>query len=164
MHLAVAARVDGVAVADVDRALYEERSLVKQLAMRRTLLAFPRDLIPAALGSASARVATAFSGRISRTIVANGFATDGDAWLEEACTAVEGAVASGGSLSNAEIRDKVEMVRGQVDVGSGKWGRPFRCLHGSARCSVSEGGSRGGQRSGAGPTRVPAAAHGGLAG
>lgn len=123
MHLAVAARVDGVSVADVDRALYEERSLVKQLAMRRTLFAFPRDLIPAALGSASARVVTAVSGRISRTIVANGFATDGDAWLEEACTAVEEAVARGGSLSNVEIRDKVEMVRGQVDVGTGKWGQ-----------------------------------------
>jgi hypothetical protein len=126
VHLAVAARVDGVSVADVDRALYEERSLVKQLAMRRTLFAFPRDLIPAALGSASARVATAISSRISRTIVANGLATDGEAWLEEACTAVEEAVARGGSLSNAEIRDKVEMVRGQVDVGTGKWGQPVQ--------------------------------------
>jgi hypothetical protein len=115
--------VDGAAVSHVDRALYEERSLVKQLAMRRTLFAFPRDLIPATLGSASGRVATAFSSRIARTIVANGFATDGDAWLEEACTAVEDAVAQGGSLSNAEIRDKVEMVRGQVDVGTGKWGQ-----------------------------------------
>jgi hypothetical protein len=123
VHLAVAARVDGVSVADVDRALYQERSLVKQLAMRRTLFAFPRDLIPAALGSASARVVTAFSGRISRTIVANGFATDGDAWLEEACTAVEEAVVRGGSLSNVEIRDKVEMVRGLLDVGTGKWGQ-----------------------------------------
>ncbi len=123
VHLAVAARVDGVSVADVDRALYEERSLVKQLAMRRTLFAFPRDLIPAALGSASARVATAFSSRISRTIVANGLATDGDGWLEEACSAVEEAIARGGSLSNAEIRDKVEMVCGQVYVGTGKWGQ-----------------------------------------
>ena len=112
VHLAVAARTEGISVAGVDRALYEERSLVKQLAMRRTLFAFPPDLIPAALGSASGRVATAFSARIARTIVANGFATDGDAWLEEACTAVEDAVARGGSLSNAEIRDRVEIVRG----------------------------------------------------
>ena len=32
--------------------------MVKQLAMRRTLFVFPRDLLPSACGSASARVAT----------------------------------------------------------------------------------------------------------
>ena len=117
VHLAVAARVDGATVADVDRVLYEERSLVKQLAMRRTLFAFPRDLIPAALGSASDRVAAALSSRISRAIA------EGDAWLGEACLAVEEVVSQAGALSNAEIREKVAMVRGQVKVGTGKWGQ-----------------------------------------
>jgi len=149
VHLAVVARVDGVSVADVDRALYDERSLVKQLAMRGTLFAFPRDLIPAALGSASARVAAAFSGRISRTIVANGFATDGDAWLEEACTAVEEAIAPWGSLSNAEIRDRVEMVRGQIDVGTGKWRQavavsPWICTLLGLRGRLTRGSAVGG--------------------
>ena len=123
VHLAVAARVDGATVADVDRALYEERSLVKQLAMRRTLFAFPRDLVPAALGSSSDRVAAALSSRISRTIAENGLASDGDAWLDEACRAVEDVVSDAGALSNAEIRSKVPMVRGQVNVGTGKWGQ-----------------------------------------
>ena len=58
VHLAVAARAEGVSPADVDAALYDERTIVKQLAMRRTLFVFPRDLLPAAWGSASARVAT----------------------------------------------------------------------------------------------------------
>ena len=57
VYLSLLARVDGLTVADVDTALYDERSLVKQLAMRRTLFVFPRDLLPAAWGSASARVA-----------------------------------------------------------------------------------------------------------
>ena len=56
-YLSMHARVDGVTRADVDRALYDDRTLVKQLAMRRTLFVFPRDLLPAAWGSASARVA-----------------------------------------------------------------------------------------------------------
>ncbi len=123
VHLAVAARVAVAAVSDVDRVLYEERSLVKQLAMRRTLFAFPRDLVPAALGSSSDRVAAALSSRISRTIATNGLATDGDAWLDEACRAVEDAVSHAGALSNAEIRSQVPMVRGQVNVGTGKWGQ-----------------------------------------
>ena len=57
VYLSLHARVDGLTRADVDRALYDERTLVKQLAMRRTLFVFPRDLLPAAWGSASARVA-----------------------------------------------------------------------------------------------------------
>src|SRR5690625_3370691 len=48
VHLSVHARTEGVTPADVDAALYEDRSLVKQLAMRRTLFVFPRDLLPAA--------------------------------------------------------------------------------------------------------------------
>src|SRR5687768_9293214 len=55
VHLALWARVPGLAVADVDSALYDAHSLVKQLAMRRTLFVFPRELLPAAWGSAAAR-------------------------------------------------------------------------------------------------------------
>ena len=123
VHLAVAARVDGVTVADVDRALYEDRCLVKQLAMRRTLFAFPRDLVPAALGSSSDRVAAALSSRIIRAVTDNGLATDGEAWLDRACQQVAEAVTAAGALSNAEIRERVPMVRGQVQVGRGTWGQ-----------------------------------------
>ncbi len=54
--------------ADCTRALYEERSLVKQLAMRRTLFVFPRDLLPA-WASASARVAKAEGDRMRVTTI-----------------------------------------------------------------------------------------------
>ena len=50
------------------------RSVVKQLAMRRTLFVFPRDLLPAAWGSASARVATSERKRIAKAIAAAGIA------------------------------------------------------------------------------------------
>ena len=57
VHLAAFARC-GATVAEVDRALYVDRTVVKQLAMRRTVFAFPRELLPGVWGSASARVAT----------------------------------------------------------------------------------------------------------
>ena len=57
VHLSVAARMHEADVAEVDAALYTDRSLVKQLAMRRTLFAFPVQSLPAVWGSASARVA-----------------------------------------------------------------------------------------------------------
>ena len=57
VHLAVGARTTGVTPFDVDAALYDDRGIVKQLAMRRTLFAFPRDLLPAALAVARERIA-----------------------------------------------------------------------------------------------------------
>src|SRR5687768_2430246 len=55
VYLSCWARTDSLELADVDRALYTDRTLVKQLAMRRTLFVFPRDLLPAVWSSASAR-------------------------------------------------------------------------------------------------------------
>ena len=80
VYLSLQARVDGLTVADVDRALYDDRSLVKQLAMRRTLFVFPRDLLPAAWGSASTRVAAQLEARLAKELEAAGHA-DGAAVL-----------------------------------------------------------------------------------
>ena len=46
VHLSLHARVADLTVADVDRAFYDARTLVKQLAMRRTLFVFPRGCRP----------------------------------------------------------------------------------------------------------------------
>src|SRR5690349_103940 len=77
VYLSCWARVDGFELADLDRALYEDRSLLKQLTMRRTLFVFPRDLIPHVWSSASARVATAERARIAKGVVKVGLTTDG---------------------------------------------------------------------------------------
>ncbi len=56
VYLSVVARADSASRRHRP-ALYDDRSVVKQLAMRRTLFAFPRDLLPHVWGSASDRVA-----------------------------------------------------------------------------------------------------------
>jgi len=88
VYLSCWARVSSLAVADVDRALYDDRSLVKQLAMRRTLFVFPRDLLPAVWPSASARVAGIERAQMSKDAVKAGLAADGDDWLDRARAAV----------------------------------------------------------------------------
>lgn len=120
VHLAVAARTEGVSVADVDRCLYLDRALVKQLAMRRTLFAFPRDLLPAALGSAAPRVGDALRRRIETAVAARG--GDSADWLAQVRAHVTLALA-GGQLSTSEIRAAVSELDFRVDVGSGKWGQ-----------------------------------------
>ena len=65
-HLSLHARVRDVAVEDVEAALYDARSLVKPMAMRRTLFVVTRDLLPAVAGSAGRRVAEAERRRLAR--------------------------------------------------------------------------------------------------
>jgi hypothetical protein len=78
----------GASREQVDRALYEDRTVVRQLAMRRTVFAFPRDLLPAVRGSASARVAAQLAARLAKEVEANGLAEDGTAWVRDVCAAV----------------------------------------------------------------------------
>jgi hypothetical protein len=52
----------------MDEALFESRSLIKQLAMRRTLFVFPLELLPAALSGPSARVARQGYGRLVKDL------------------------------------------------------------------------------------------------
>ncbi len=123
VHLAVAARTEGVAVPDVDRALYDDRSLVKQLAMRRTLFVFPRDLLPAAWGSASARVAEAERKRIGGNAATAGLAADGDAWLQARREEVLGLLHEVGPLGARELRERLPALDVKVETSPGTtWG------------------------------------------
>ncbi len=127
VHLAVHARTDGVTPQDVDRALYEDRSLVKQLAMRRTLFVFPRELLPAALGSASARVAAEQRRVIARDVEKHGVADDGGAWLDAAASAVLARLAGSEPLSARELREQVPELTGAITVNlDKKYGGTFQ--------------------------------------
>jgi len=87
VYLSAFAR-SGASRAEIDRALYADRSVVRQLAMRRTVFALPRELLPAVLGSASARVAAQLTARLVKEVEANGLARDGAGWVRETCAAV----------------------------------------------------------------------------
>ncbi len=133
VHMAVAARMHGATVADVDAALYVERSVVKQLAMRRTLFVFPRDLLGAALGSAAARTAAGEGRRLVRDVERAGVAADGTAWLNEARdlvlgvlrghgTSEEGPSADAQPKSVQQVREAVPMIDRKALVAPGtKW-------------------------------------------
>lgn len=120
VHLSVRVRAPHLRVADVDRALYEERTLVKQLAMRRTLFVFPRELLPAAWGSASARVAASERAGLVKGAVTSGLAPDGEAWVEQRRAEILAATAtSPGGLTAAEVREAVPEAAVQVTVPGG---------------------------------------------
>ncbi|MFS1301889.1 winged helix DNA-binding domain-containing protein [Streptosporangium longisporum] len=117
VHLSCRARVASLTLADVDRALHDDRDLVKQLAMRRTLFVFPRDLLPAVWPSASARVAGNERARMAKDVVRAGLAADGDDWLDRARAEVLAMLADAPDGRSAlEIRRAVPMIDVKVTV------------------------------------------------
>lgn len=116
VHLSIWARTTDVTPDDIDRSLYVDRSLIKQLAMRRTLFVFPREVLPAVLASASARVAASEGARMARELVRAGITNDGAAWLDRAGEEVMAVLAQDGALSAAQLRRAVPRL--DVTVGS----------------------------------------------
>jgi hypothetical protein len=87
--------------------------------MRRTLFVFPRDLLPAAWGSAAARVAEQQEARLVKEVEAAGHAEDGAAWLAEARARVVDVLA-GKALTAQEIRKAVPALEARLDLAPGK--------------------------------------------
>ncbi|MDG9701638.1 winged helix DNA-binding domain-containing protein [Streptomyces sp. DH37] len=120
VHLSCHARTNALTTADVDRALFIERGLVRQLAMRRTLFVFPRDLLPAAWAGPSARVAAAERARMAGDVVEAGLASDGHAWLDHARADVLALLTTAADgLTAREIRRAVPAIDVKVAVRPG---------------------------------------------
>jgi len=123
VYLSARARVGELTVGDLDRALYVDRSLVKHLAMRRTLFVFPREVMDLAQAGASNRVAAAERRRLIRDVEAAGLRRNGERWLAEASKAVLAALADGREATSAELREEIPLLEGSIAYGEGKsWG------------------------------------------
>ena len=127
VHLALWARTAAVTVADVEEALYEERTLVKQPAMRRTLWAFPCELLPAVWGSAAERVAGQQHKDVLKYVAAGGFTDDPEAWVAAAYDATLAALDDGVPRTAAQLRGLVPALDGRFTLGTPdkKWGGSF---------------------------------------
>jgi hypothetical protein len=119
VYLSTFARTDATR-ADIDRVLYEERTVVKQLAMRRTLFAFPRELLPSVWGSASARVATQLRTRLAKEVESNGLAEQGEEWVSDRFDAVLRSLREDGPATTAELRTRFPELSRRLELAPGK--------------------------------------------
>jgi DNA glycosylase AlkZ-like len=123
IYLSAWVRVDGMRVPDLERALYVERSLVKHLAMRRTLFVFPRDTLRLAQAGVSNRVAEAERRRLVRDVEKAGLHADGGRWLFQASEQVLAALSDGREATSSELREEIPLLEGSIAYGEGKsWG------------------------------------------
>jgi hypothetical protein len=119
VYLSAFART-GASREDIAVALYEARDVVKQLAMRRTLFAFPRDLLPAVWGSASGRVAAKLGTRLAKEVESNGLADDGAAWVGRMSEAVMRCLGEVGPSTTAELREHLPELGLRLELNPGK--------------------------------------------
>jgi len=123
VYLSALARVDGMAMSDLDRALYVDRSLVKHLAMRRTLFVFPRGILAATQAGASERVADFERHRLIGEVEKAGLHRNGERWLNQACEVVLAALPDGREATSSELRDEIPLLEGSMTYGEGRsWG------------------------------------------
>ena len=126
VYLSAWARTEGMTVADLERALYVERSVVKHLAMRRTLFVFPRETMSVAQAGASNRVADAERRRLIRDVEKAGLHRDGERWLSDASEQVLALLSEGREATSSELRAEIPLLEGSIAYGEGKsWGGHF---------------------------------------
>jgi Winged helix DNA-binding domain len=123
VYLSAWARVDEMTVADMERALYVDRSLVKHLAMRRTLFVFTRETLAFAQAGASNRVADFERRRLIRDVEKAGLQRDGERWLSRASEEVLAVLSDGREATSTELRAEIPSLEGSIAYGEGKsWG------------------------------------------
>ncbi|WP_063061320.1 winged helix DNA-binding domain-containing protein [Nocardia sienata] len=126
VHLSVAARGHDLGPAQVERALYEDRSLVRMLAMRRTMFVAPVDLVPVLHASCGADLAVKQRRTYARYLEQAGIG-EGDAagWLDDVADRTHRALLARGSATGAQLSKDVPELRTQINTAPEKsYSRP----------------------------------------
>ncbi|UMB71793.1 winged helix DNA-binding domain-containing protein [Mycobacterium paraterrae] len=121
--LSLWARCPGFVASDLERELYENRTVARHLAMRRTLWVVAASDLPVIQAAASDRVAANEHRRLVGDLQKAGITTDGEGWLTKACSAVLDHLAEHGPLTSTELRSALPEIGGTYDPAPGKsWG------------------------------------------
>jgi hypothetical protein len=121
--LSLWARCPGFVTAHLEEELYQSRSVVRHLAMRRTLWVVSADDLPIIQSAASNRVADNEHRRLVADLHKAGVAADGERWLATACSAMLDRLGRHGPLSSTELRSALPEIGGMYDPAPGKpWG------------------------------------------
>jgi hypothetical protein len=120
VYLAARARLRVPALAEVDRALYEERQVLRMIGMRRTLFVLPLDLAAVVRAACTEVIEAAQRRRYAKLIEEHGIAKDGAAWLERAERATLAALERRGEAVATELSGDVPRLRAKIHYGQGK--------------------------------------------
>ncbi|GAA4230680.1 winged helix DNA-binding domain-containing protein [Actinomadura meridiana] len=125
VFLSIAARSVDAVPAAVERALYDDRTLLRMLAMRRTMFVAPVELVPVLQASTANAMAAKQRATYSRLIERGSDVKDVPALFAEAERAAHEALLARGEATGAQLSTDVPLLRTQVDPAPGKsYSRP----------------------------------------
>jgi Winged helix DNA-binding domain len=119
VYLSAWARMTDATIEVVDRALFEDRLLVRMLAMRRTMFVVPREEAPILHAAASVAIARGERKRNEQLVALLGV-DDPAAWIEEAEAATLAALERLGEATAQELAAEVPALQQKVRVNVGK--------------------------------------------
>jgi hypothetical protein len=117
--LSALARTRAATPADVERALYDDRDLVRVLSMRRTVFAVPRDVAGACLVGASDLVAIQQRKLLLKLLAGSGVSGALEHWVDRAELAALKAIEAAGEVTSTELARADPLLATRVQVGSG---------------------------------------------
>lgn len=120
VFLAARPRVPGLSVADVERSLYEDRTLLKVLAMRRTMFVVPLDLVPVLQASCTDTIAAQQLRRLVTELTKTELGDGAGAWLDGVLAATLAALEARGSATGTQLSTDVPDLRRKLRFGEGK--------------------------------------------
>jgi hypothetical protein len=120
VFLAAAARMRTPAVEAVERALYEDRLLLRMLGMRRTMFVVPVELAPVVHAACTQAIAVTQRRITVQLLDRSGIAEDPARWLEEVEAATLKALQARGTATATELGEDEPRLRRQVQLAEGK--------------------------------------------
>ena len=121
VFLAAWARTAAVAQTDIAGALYEQRTLVRMLGMRRTMFVVPRDLRAVIEESTMPRIAATQRRLLVRHLRELAAIADPEPWLEDVERSVlRGLTARGGTATAEQLAADEPRLRTQLVMAEGK--------------------------------------------
>lgn len=121
MYLSALARMaDGAGIADVEAALYEQRTLLRLLAMRRTMFVVDRETAPVVLAAASRRVAGQERRKLVGFLDAIAVDDDVETWLAGAEAAALEGLAALGEATAPELAEHDPRLATELTLSPGK--------------------------------------------
>jgi hypothetical protein len=118
VFLSVQARTPPVGIEAVEHALYEERSLIRMLGMRRTMFVVPVEQAPVIQAGCTRAIAEQQRRRYTQFIVDGGLG-DG-AWLADVGDSAARALAVRGTATAAQLSTDEPRLRSQLHLNEGK--------------------------------------------
>jgi hypothetical protein len=107
-------------VTAIERALYDDRTLLRMLGMRRTMFVVPTDFAPVVQAACTNTIAERERRKFVQQLVEFGITDDGLAWLDEVDRKTLAALAARGDAFATELSTDVPELRSKYEYGQGK--------------------------------------------